>query len=135
MCIYITPSVFLCIIACCYGVAKFIVQNKLPAVLWLGSTDLLQVTISGVDWQNTIGFLVGREVLQVFLVGVKFRLVRRTVQNPCRTLNMRHPIHSCSYKVRRVMFSKLENFNRTRKWREQYREPGSFPEKSKIARH
>ena len=95
----------------------------------------VQVTISGVDWQNTIELLVGREVLQVFLVGVKFRIVGRTVQNPCRTLNTRHPVLSCSYQVRRVMFSKLENLNRTRKWREQYREPGSFPERGKIAGH
>ena len=34
---------------CCYGVANFIVQNKLPTVLWLGSRVLLQVTISDVD--------------------------------------------------------------------------------------
>ena len=102
---------FICFIACCYGVAKFIVQNKLPTVLWLGSRVLLQVTISGVDWQNTIEFLVGREVLQVFLVGVKFRLVGRTVQNPCRTLNMRHPVHSCTKSVLRAMFSKLGNLN------------------------
>ena len=69
------------IIACCYGVAKFIVQNKLPTLLWLGSRGLLQVTISGVDWQNTLEFLVGMEVLQVLLVSVKFRLVGRTI--PC----------------------------------------------------
>ena len=33
---------------------------------------LLQVQISGVE-ENTIVFLVGREVLQVFLLAVKFR--------------------------------------------------------------
>ena len=40
---------------------------------------LLKVTISGVDCQNAIGFPVDREVLQVFLVHVEFRLVGRGV--------------------------------------------------------
>ena len=31
------------------------------------------MAVSGVDWQNTVDFSVGREVLQMFLVGVKFR--------------------------------------------------------------
>ena len=84
----------------------------------VGEQGLLQLTISGVDWQNTIEFLVGRKILQVFLVGVKFRLV---VQNPCRTLNMRHPVHSCSYKVstKSHVFQamKFEHTRlRTRKW-------------------
>ena len=32
-------------IACCYGVARFIVQNKQATTLWSGSRD-----VSGVDW-------------------------------------------------------------------------------------
>ena len=31
------------VIACCYGVARFIVQNKQATTLWSGSRDLYQV--------------------------------------------------------------------------------------------
>ena len=70
---------------------------------------LLQVTISSFDWQNTIEFLVCREV------------------------------HSCTRSVLRVVFSKLGNLDTRdwehTSGEEQSCKPGSFPERDKIARH
>ena len=44
----------------------------------------------------------------MFLVGVKFRLVTRTVQMGV-ALNMKHPVQSCIESLTGVMFSKLGN--------------------------
>ena len=33
----------ICFIACCYGVARFILQNKQATTLWSGSRDLYRV--------------------------------------------------------------------------------------------
>ena len=37
------PMLVYTLIACCYGVARFIVQNKQATTLWSGSRDLYRV--------------------------------------------------------------------------------------------